>query len=230
MSRYLFKLPVFVYMTSFLLAGGDLVCAADEISFRAVCFDPRDIETPTLFIAKNGAAKPMELNKSKLSVPQTAAVRDGKFVDFLTSNDPKSGEPPVTLTLPEAPLDHLLVIFIPGEKGYRAMPVKIPDGDFKGGSTLIINLSTAEIATKLGDAKPLLVPRTGVKVLPLPSGHKEAMIPVQISSRATEADPWRIEQSTRWLADKGYRSYIFFYQDPASKRLQLSSIEEPFKK
>src|SRR5688572_29004129 len=118
MSRYQFNFTAFARIASLLLAGGGLVhAAAAEISFRAVCFDPRDIETPTLFVAKNGTASPLVLNRSKFTEPQTAAVRDGKFVDFLTSSDLKSGAPPVTLTLPEAPLDHLLVIFIPGEKG-----------------------------------------------------------------------------------------------------------------
>lgn len=229
MPRCQFKFPVFVCMASLLLAGGSLARAAAEISFRAICFDPRDIKTPTFFISKNGGASALKLDKSNISAPQTATVRDGKFVDFLTSDDPKSGAAPVTLTLPEAPLDQLLVIFIPGGNGYRAWPVKIPGKDFKGGATLVINLSSVEIASKLGDAKPLLVPRAGVKVLPMPGGHKEAMIPINISSRENEADPWRAEQSARWVWDKDYRNYLFLYHDPATKRLRLRCIEELFK-
>jgi hypothetical protein len=200
--------------------------AAETVSFRAVCFDPRETQTPLLYILQNGKLSPLELNKGALSAVQTAPVRDGRFVDFMTSQDPKSGAPPATLTLPSTSPGHLLVIFVPGENGYRPWPVQLPAADFKGGTTLIINASNFDVATKLGNDKPLAVSRAGVKLLPLPNGFDEPMIPVQIFSRAKEADPWRIEQSARWPVNGNFRTYLFFYHDPAAKRIRVQAIGE----
>jgi hypothetical protein len=214
-----------------LLAAVGRVHAAppDTVSFRAVCFDPRETQTPVFYVSHNGKVSALELNKGALSKPQTAPVRDGKFVDFMTSQDPQARTAPVTLTLPNASPGELVVVFVPGEKGYRTWPVQVPAAQFKGGTTLIINASSAEVATKLAEDKSVAVPGGGVKVLPLPSGFNEPMIPVQIFSRAKAADPWRIEQSSRWPVDQNFRTFLFFYHDPAAKRLKLQAIGELIK-
>ena len=197
------------------------------VSFRAVCFDPRETATPVWFVAHGGSRKPLELDKSRLSDHQQANVRDDRFVDFFSSKEPTKGElPAVTLTLPADSREHLLFVFAPAGTGYRAWAIQLSPTDFKPGATLLINAAPVDVAAKLGAASPVTVPSGSSRILLLPDGCKDSMLPVQIFDRPDKTGSWRIAQSTRWGVDLRFRSYLFFYHSPKSDQLMLHGVTE----
>lgn len=203
---------------------------ADEppaVSFRALCFDPRETETPMWFVARGGSRKTLELDKSRLSENQKADVREGGFVDFFASKEPKKGElPAATLALPAGSREDLLVVITPARTGYQARAIQLSPADFKPGATLLINAAPVDVAAKLGTTGPVTVPSGSSRILPLPEGCKESMLPVQIFDRVDKAAPWRIAQSTRWAVDLRFRSYLFFHHSQEGDRLMLHGVTE----
>lgn len=208
---------------------GARAAEAPSVSFRAVCFHPQGSENPEFFVTRDGARMPLEVDKSRLSGPQEATVRDGQFVDFHISREAKPGDlPPVTLTLPTGSRDHLLFVFSPSGSGYRAWPVTLPLADFKAGATLMINAAPVEIAARTGEAAtPVMVQPGSCNILPIPDGFKDPMMPVQIFGRRDQSEQWQISQSTRWAVDLRFRSYLFFYRNSNSEQLQLHGFTEP---
>lgn len=211
------------------LAGSLAVRAAPPatVSFRALCFDPRETETPVWFLSRGGARKALEIDKSRISGRQTASVRDGRFVDFHPAEVPQEGErPPLTLTLPAGSLQNLLFVFAPASTGYRAWAIQLSPAEFKAGDTLLVNAAPVAVAVRLGAAKPVTVQSGASGILPVPSGFKEPMVPVRIFERNDSSEPWRIAQSTRWAVDSRFRSYLFLYHAPQHHRLLLHGVTE----
>lgn len=219
--------PVLILAT---LAAPLVARAADSVTFRAVCFDPRETETPELFVAREGSRKPLEIDKSSLSGPQKASVRDGRFVDFYKSEEATPGElPSVTLSLPGDSADNLLFVFAPAGASYRAWAIKLSPNDFKPGARLIVNAAPVEVAVKLGTAAPTVVQPGASGIVLAPDGIKDSMVSVQIFNRKDKSEPWRISQNTSWGVDLESRSYLFFYQTPESPRLMLHGVAERMK-
>lgn len=197
------------------------------VSFRAVFFDPRDAEIPQFFITHGGARTLLEIDKSSISGVQKALVRDGGLVDFFASKSPKEGELPLaTLTLPAERQGQLMVFLAPSGTSFRAWATLLSRDQFGPGATIAINTSPQQVAVRVGETPAIIILPGKSGLLPLPKNYKEAMISVQIFSRSETSDPWKIAQSTRWATDQRFRSYIFFYSSPTSKRLMLHGITE----
>jgi hypothetical protein len=228
MKRFL-PMPLSVLLLLVTLAAPPSARAAEPaaVSFRAVCFDPRETETPVWFVAHGGSRKTLDLDKSRLSENQKADVREGGFVDFFASKEPTKGElPAVTVTLPAGFREHLLFVIIPARTGYLARAIQLSPAVFKPGATLLINSAPVDVAAKLGSSGPVTVPSGSSRILPIPKGCKESMLPVQIFDRVDKAGPWRITQSTRWAVDLRFRSYLFFHHSQESDQLMLHGVTE----
>lgn len=199
--------------------------ATTELDFHAICFDPQETKPPTFFISSRGKKrKEIEIDKTRLSGPFNAKLRDDRQLDFFTAAD--SELPFATVTFRGLPTVPILIVFTPIKSGYRAIPIELPPGSFKGGTNLLVNASNSVIGVRSGNSSTVTISPTKNAIVAPPEGFKNSMIPVQIFEKRSNGDEWQIVQSTRWPVDSRFRSYIFIYRDPRTERLKLHGIPE----
>jgi hypothetical protein len=197
-------------------------CLADSaISFRAVCFDPSPATPPEFQIANGEAREAIRIPKNDIGGPFKASLRDDSFVDFFAT---ATGEKPAfSVKIPSEGRDRLLLLIVPAGQGHQGSAVALPSSGFDGGTSLVFNLSRSELAVRQGMAQPDRFAPGTHRVLQLPAGHKDDMIPVQILSQVDSK--WQPVQSTRWAVDRRFRSYLFLYTSPKGK-VTLHAIPE----
>jgi hypothetical protein len=205
-----------------LLPWVALPCLAEPVvSFRAVCFDPSQAAPPEFHVSTGDAREAIRIPKNDIGGPYKAVLRDGNMVDFFDSTS--SEKPAFAVKVPAEGQERLLLIIVPAGKGHQGSAVNLPATGFGGGSTFAFNLCRSEIAVRQGEAKPEQLASGAHRLLALPTGLKDDMVPVQILSQVDSK--WQPVQSTRWAVDRRFRSYLFLYTTPKGK-VVLQAIPE----
>lgn len=201
-----------------------LPCLAEPVvSFRAVCFDPSQAAVPEFHVAGGESREAIRIPKNDIGGPYKATLRDGNLVDFFDSVS--SEKPAFSVKVPAEGQDRLLLLIVPAAqgKGHQGSAVALPASGFNGGATFAFNLCRSEIAVRQGDGKPEQLASGAHRLLAVPTVPKDDMIPVQILSQVDSK--WQAVQSTRWAADRRFRSYLFLYTTPKGK-VTLQAIPE----
>lgn len=199
-----------------------LPCLAEPVvSFRAVCFDPSQALPPEFHVSGGDTREAIRIPKNDIGGPFKAVLRDGNMIDFFDSASAE--KPAFAVKVPSEGKERLLLIIVPNGKGHQGSAVSLPATGFDGGSTFAFNLCRTEIAVRQGEGKPEQLASGAHRLLPLPTGLKDDMIPVQILSQVDSK--WQAVQSTRWAADRRFRSYLFLYTTPKGK-VTLQAIPE----
>jgi hypothetical protein len=105
--------------------------------------------------------------------------------------------------------------------GFVVLPVDGELANFSGGSFLFINASGLNVGGVIGNKKFALKPGQQKLLQPAPD-HEDDICQVTLSYQ--REDKWKTFKDTRWSANEGYRTLIFFYQNPENGRLGVFPI------
>lgn len=128
-----------------------------------------------------------------------------------------------TITLPESGKS-FIALMIPAPKGgYVPVVLRADDPGFRPGDVYFYNHAGKTVLGYVGTAKFILAPAKG-QVL-RPAGAKaENYYDVGFGVREKEGD--RALSTTRWPVDNRSRSYVFFFDNPVTKRVDFRAVDE----
>jgi hypothetical protein len=156
----------------------------------------------------------------KLPVNHLSEVQSAPARAFSVCQSGKE-TPLAAVTLPESG-KAFIVLLIPAASGYK--PVVVPsDASFKPGDVYFYNHSDKPVLGYVGTAKFILEPGKGQTLRP--EGAKpEKYYDVGFGVREKEGD--RALSTTRWPVDPQQRSYVFFFVNPKTNRLDFRAVDE----
>jgi hypothetical protein len=117
-----------------------------------------------------------------------------------------------------------IVLLVPAPKGgYKAVVISAADPAFKPGDVYFYNHADKTVLGYVGTATFTLAPGKGQTLRP--AGAKpEKYYDVGFGVREKEGD--RALSTTRWPVDNKIRSYVFFFVNPGTKRLDFRAVDE----
>jgi hypothetical protein len=128
----------------------------------------------------------------------------------------------VKIQLPEAG-KAFIVLLIPAETGYTAVVISASDPAFQPGDVYFYNHSDKPVLGYVGTAKFVLAPKKGQTLRP--AGPKPGnYYDVGFGVREKEGD--RPLSTSRWPVDNKVRSYVFFFINPRTQRVDFRAVDE----
>ena len=116
-----------------------------------------------------------------------------------------------------------IVMLIPAAKGYQAVVMAANDPKFKPGDVYFYNHANKPVLGYVGTSKFTLAPGKGKSLRPA-GAHKEGFYDVGFGVKEKEGN--RAISTTRWPVEERIRSYVFFFVNPTSKRLDFRAVDE----
>jgi len=190
--------------------GGDL-----KVRFLAER-TPNDLGQVVMATDKE-KSPPFDLPVNNLSDPQPAPARV-----FAVKQAAGKETSLATVTLPDAGKS-FIVLLIPAATGYKPVVISAADPAFKKGDVYFYNHGDKPVLGYVGTATFVLPPGKGQTLTP--KGAKEGTFyDVGFGVREKEGD--RALSTTRWPVDDKIRSYVFFFMNPTTKRLDFRAVDE----
>lgn len=188
-----------------------------EVAVRFLAESAPDNLGRIALLNEKGRSEPFDLPVNNLSMPQTPPAR----VFSVWAVDKKVSL--ATVTLPEEGKS-FIVLLIPSPKGgYSPVVMNSDDPSFKPGDIYFHNNADKTVLGFVGTSKFTLAPAKGTILRP--KGAKaEKFYDVGLGVREAEGD--RVLCTTRWPEDNQARFYVFFYLDPATKRIAYRAVDE----
>jgi len=202
------------------MAQGTTTKKAAEVEFRVTRFDPDDREPP-VFRAGRERQIEIEIPLTYIAGPFEAPLRDGTTLDLWQGAAEK---PAISLEINPTEREHLLLVFFQQGDSFRVLKVHTPPNRIKGGDRFIINATPNEMAVKLGNMEPLLIPASKSGVLSGPPGKEIVSLPALISLKQEEE--WKLTSTENWPCDPRFRKYLFAYMSPRTRQLVFHSVTE----
>lgn len=170
-----------------------------------------------LMVAGEVKGKPFKLPVNNLSEPQIAPGR------VFVIQPVEKAVTLATVTLPEEG-KAFNVLLVPSAKGgYSPIVIPAADASFKPGDTYFYNHADKTVIGFVGTAKFLLAPAKGQTLRP--AGAKpDKYYDVGFGVREKEGD--RTLSKSRWPVDDTIRSYVFFFVNPKTKRIDFRAVDE----
>lgn len=160
---------------------------------------------------------PFKLPINHLSIPQTPPARAfdvwsvDKKVSLAKVGLPENGKSFIVLLVPSP------------TGGFKPVIISAEDPSFKAGDVYFYNHADKAVLGYVGTAKFVLNASKGTVLRP--AGAKENLYyDVGFGVREKEGD--RVLSTTRWPIDKNMRSYVFFFLNPTTKRLDFRAVDE----
>ena len=128
-----------------------------------------------------------------------------------------------TVTLPKAGKSFVILLVKKREDSFRSLVVRTDDPSFRPGDNYIHNSSKNPIVGYVGSSKFRLPPGKGRVIRPsgpTPKGFHE------VGFGVVEKDGPRPLSMTRWPVDEKIRSYVFFYQNARTGRVDYRAVDE----
>jgi hypothetical protein len=127
-----------------------------------------------------------------------------------------------SVTLPENGKEFIVLLIPTPEAAYK--PVVIPDKDpsFEPGSIYFYNNTEKPMICHIGSSKLVLEPGIGRSLKP--EGAENGVYDTAFSIR--EGAEIRQISSARWPVEPKMRSYIFFFVNPQTKRIDFRAVDE----
>jgi hypothetical protein len=205
--------------TDAIAQGND--ARAATVEFRVTRFDPGDAPPPKFLAGDDRRAVEFEVPMTHIAGPFQAGLRDGVFLDLRREG---SQTPDHSIRIEPAEAKHLLLVFFPQENGFRITKVQTQPERIKGGARMIVNITPNEMAIKMGDLKPLLIPPAGSGILEGPPGDEIVSLPVLINLK--KDDQWELASTEQWPYDPRFRRFLFAYICPHNRHLMFHGVSE----
>lgn len=168
--------------------------------------------------ADDSRSDPMDLPVNNLSMPVKPPAR--AFQLFSVENE----APVAAIGLPEEGKSFIVLLLIkPTMSGYNSIVIPSSGPGFKGGDIYFHNNADKAVMGYVGTARFSLVPGKG-KVLTPKGAREQRFYDVGLGVKEPGGD--RLIKSTRWPEDDQARFYVFFYNDPKTKRITYRAVDE----
>lgn len=118
---------------------------------------------------------------------------------------------------------NFIVMLVPASIGYQAIVMTESDPNFRPGDVYFYNHATKPVLGYVGTAKFTLAPGKG-KTLRPKGAREEGFYDVGFGVK--EKDGNRALSTTRWPVEEQIRSYVFFFVNPSTKRLDFRAVDE----
>lgn len=158
-----------------------------------------------------------DMPSNHLSEPMSAPGREFKI---------RSVQPDVALATVKLPDDgkSFIAVLVPDPKGgYQSILIRSDDSAFKAGDVYFFNHADKVVLGYVGTAKFTLDPSSGKFVHPA-GARTENFYDVGFGVREEKQD--RVLSTVRWPVDPQVRSYVFFFINPTTKRLDFRAVDE----
>lgn len=178
---------------------------------------PKDIGQVLMATDKVKSA-PFDLPVNNLSEPIAAPAR-------AFSVKPATGKDVAlaNVTLPDSGKSFIVLLIPATTGGYKPVVISAEDPSFKPGDVYFYNHGDKPVLGYVGTATFVLPPGKGQTLTP--KGAKpEKYYDVGFGVREKEGD--RALSTTRWPVDDKIRSYVFFFVNPTTKRLDFRAVDE----
>jgi hypothetical protein len=219
--------PLRVLTAAFLFAGFPVLAQdtgakkAAKVEFRVTRFDVEDLESPVFRAGSGDKQVEIEVPLTFIAGPFEAPLRDGTTLDLWQGAAEK---PVISVEIAPAEREHLLLVFFQQDKTFRVLKVHSPPNRIKGGDRFILNATPNEMAIKLGNAEPLMIPASKSGVLAGPPGKEIVSLPVLISLK--QEDEWKLASTEQWPCDPRFRKFIVAYISPRTRQMVFHSVTE----
>ncbi len=209
----MFRLPFAILLTlaSPLAAEGKRL----KVRFLAERVPPELGQT--LLAAGETRTSAFDLPSRYLSDPLTPPAREFQI---------RAEKPDValaTIKLPDGGNSFIAILLPDPAGGYRPFVIRADDPDFKPGDVCFLNHTDKTILGHVGTAR-FTLEASAHKTLRPAGARKENFYDVGFGIREETAD--RVLSTTRWPVDDKIRSYVFFYLNPTSGRLDYRAVDE----
>jgi len=171
-----------------------------------------------LLAAKEEKSAPFDLPISFLSPPQTAPERAFALVTA------EKNLSLANISLPEEG-DAFIVLLFPADKGgYKHVVISDKNANFQAGDVYFYNQADKTVMGFVGSAKFTLEPTKGTIVRPTKPSGGGAYYDVGLGVREKDGDkPLSV---ARWPVQKGIRTYVFFFINPRTAKLDFRGVDE----
>ncbi len=172
---------------------------------------------------RNSEGKPAgELILETQQLRERQKLKTRIFTFGTTVADGKTFRPLGTATIPASGSDFIL-IFVPVENGYRALPLRSDNPDFKTNSAYLLNLTATPIAVVLGTAKTTLAPGKSTVLQP---GYPADAHFYQATFYFSENGSPVPFNNSRWPISKRLRQLVFIHTVPATGTPTFTSVTD----
>lgn len=181
---------------------------------------PQGIAEVVMTAENRDNSAPFKLTVNGLTTPLTAPARA-----FQVKPDGATEESPALakVALPEDGKSFIVLLIPATTGGYSPLVISAEDPKFKPGDSYIYNHSDKPVLGYVGTASFVLQPGKGQTLTP--KGAKpEGFFDVGFGVREAGVD--RTLSTTRWPVEPNIRSYVFFFVNPANKRLDFRVVDE----
>ncbi|MEO5713737.1 MAG: hypothetical protein ABIT37_09645 [Luteolibacter sp.] len=186
-----------------------------EIRFLAER-SPKDIGKVVMAIEEK-RSEAFDLPSNYLSIPYNPPART--FSLRTTTPD----VPLATIVLPEDGKAFVVILVPAKEGGFKPIVIRSDDTGFRQGDVYFYNHCPKLVLGYVGTAKFSLEPAKGLVLHP-GGARSENFYDVGFGVREEKGD--RILSNTRWPVDDKVRSYVFFFVNPVTGRIDFRAVEE----
>ncbi|MEK7951313.1 hypothetical protein [Luteolibacter soli] len=165
-------------------------------------------------------SSPFDLPVNFVSEPQAAPARafslkqaTGKAVSLATVTLPAEGK-------------EFVVLLFPAATGYSAVVMPASDPSFGAGDVYFYNHADKPIVGYVGTATFILPPGNGKSLKPKGAKGEDEIKYYDVGFGVREKEGDRALSTTRWPLEPKNRSYVFFFINPTTKRLDFRAVEE----
>lgn len=169
-------------------------------------------------VSKDLKSSPFELPMNYLSKPQTPPARS--FSVWSTTRNAAVA----VVRLPDEG-NSFIIILVPSPKaGYD--PIIIADGDpkFRQGDIYFYNHADKTVLGYVGNSKFILAPSNGSILRP--EGPDEEGVYYNVGLGVREKDRDRPLSTARWPVQKRMRTYVLFFINPKTQRIDFRAVDE----
>jgi hypothetical protein len=199
-----------------------------KISLQFLAFPPLANPEPIELLVGDKKTIPIDIPGHELS-PEYKITRPESIIVGVTTKNEK-GEPVFQVLGTAPPLasqKQIILLLRKGEKnsdGFTMIPIDGELTNFSGGSYLFVNVSQLNIGGVIGDKNFALKPGQRNLIKPKAT-HEGGGCQVTLSYQKDETDTkGKKFYDTRWSVNDGFRTLVFFYQDPETKKIGVAPI------
>jgi hypothetical protein len=177
---------------------------------------PKEIGEVTLAVEDKHSAN-FTLSANNLSEPQVAPARAFKLQTVIKNL------PLAAIALPDAGKSFIVLLVPVPTGGFKPLVLRADDPGFKPGDTYFYNHSDKTVLGFVGTAKFTLEPGKGQSLHP-EGARPEKFYDVGFGVREKDGD--KPLSSTRWPVEPNIRSYVFFFTNSQTKRVDFRAVDE----
>ena len=199
-----------------------------KITLQFLAFPAQANPAPIELVIGEKKTIPIDIPGNELS-PEYKITRPESIVVGITTKNEK-GEPifQVLGTAPAIAANKQIILLLrKGENnsnGFTVIPINGELTDFSGGSYLLVNVSQLNIGGVIGDKNFALKPGQRNLIKPKAT-HEGGGCQVTLAYQTNETDTkGKKFYDTRWSVNDGFRTLVFFYQDPETKKIGVAPI------